>query len=60
MTEQHIHDLAVAYAQAKLLKIQQDNPDESGYDSELRSFFKSYHHAIHQIPIENEDLDEHF
>lgn len=60
MTKQHIHDLAIAYAQVKLQKFQQDNPDEDGYDSELRSFLKSYTYAVNQIPIEHKDLDEDF
>jgi len=60
MDKKTVYDLAIAYAQAKLLKYQQDNPEESGYDSELRSFVKAYNYAIHRIPIEYESLDEVF
>lgn len=54
------HELAIAYAHAKLIKRQQDIPEESGYDSELRSFLKSYYYALNQIPLESADMEDHF
>lgn len=60
MTDQTIHDLAVAYAQTKLMVYLQQNPDQAGYDETLRSFVKSYNHALYQIPIEHQELDEAF
>lgn len=60
MNEKVFHDLAVAYAQAKLLQFQQKHPEESCSDTELRSFLKAYNYALYQLPIEDNDLDEHF
>ncbi|MDF2885839.1 MAG: hypothetical protein K0R23_224 [Lacrimispora sp.] len=57
MDKKTVYDLAIAYAQAKLIKYQQDNPEENGHDSELRAFVKSYNYALQQIPIEYEDMD---
>lgn len=52
-----IHDLAVAYAQAKLIQYQQAHPEDSGYSNEIRQFLKWYHFAEIHIPRENEDID---
>lgn len=60
MTDKTIHDLAVAYAQAKLIQSQQMHPEQNGYDEELRSFLKNYNYALHQLPVEYDSLDEHF
>ena len=57
MKENVIHDLAVAYAQAKLIKNQQEHPEETGYSEEIRSFLKDYYIAINHIPEENENID---
>lgn len=54
------HDLAVAYAHAKLIKHQQDSYEEDGYDSELRFFLKSYYYALNQLPIESDNMEEYF
>ncbi len=60
MDDRTIHDLAVAYAQAELIVTIQKNPNLTGYDETLRSFVKSYHHALNQIPIEAQEVDEAF
>lgn len=60
MDNKTIHDLAVAYAQAKLIQSQQERPDISGYDEEIHSFLEDYLHALHQLPVEYEELDEVF
>lgn len=60
MDEKLNHELAIAYAQAKLIKRQQDSSEDNGCNSELRSFLKSYYYAAYQLPIENDDLDEYF
>lgn len=59
MDNKTIHDLAVAYAQAKLIQHQQINPDDNGYDEEIRLLIKAYYHACNQIPIEDDSLDKH-
>ena len=60
MNDKTIHDLAVAYAQAKLIQFQQDRPDLNGYDEEINTFLSDYLHALRQLPIEYENLDESF
>lgn len=60
MKENYYHDLAVAYAQAKLIKRQQENPNEDLLDSELRFYIKAFNYAMYQLPIEDKDLDERF
>lgn len=60
MSDSVIHDLAVAYAQAKLLQYQQEHPEAKGDDEEVRLLLKAYHHACCQIPVENEDLKDYF
>lgn len=60
MSDSVVHDLSVAYAQAKLIQYQQENPERNGDNEEIRFLLKAYHHACYQIPVENEGLDEHF
>ena len=60
MSDSVTHDLAVAYAQAKLLQYQQEHPEMNGDDEEVRLLLKAYHHACYQIPVENEDLKDCF
>ncbi len=58
MDEKSIHDLAVAYAQAKLVKEQNGigyNLDHTS--EEIRSFLKSYHFALLHIPEEDKEID---
>lgn len=57
MSDSMIHDLAVAYAQAKLIQHQQEYPEDSGYSSEIRDFLKWYHFATIHIPRENKEID---
>lgn len=57
MTDKTFHDLAVAYAQAKLLKYQKDCPENDATDIEIRVFLKAYHFAILHMPEENESID---
>ncbi len=53
MDSKKIHDLAVAYAQAKLIKEQ----NETGYtNEEIRSFLRAYNFALIHIPEENEEI----
>jgi hypothetical protein len=58
MDNKTIHDLAIAYAQAKLLK-EQSKP---GYDldntnEEIRNFLHSYHLASLHLPEEDKAID---
>ena len=57
MSDSAIHDLAVAYAQAKLLQYQQEHPENGGYSEEIRDFLKWYHFAVIHIPSENKEID---
>lgn len=53
MSEKAIHDLAVAYAQAKLIK----ESDQKGFTSEeIQSFLKAYHFALIHIPEEDKEI----
>ncbi len=53
MDNKKIHDLAVAYAQAKLIKEQED----AGYtNEEIRSFLCAYHFALIHIPEEDKEI----
>ena len=54
------HELAIAYAHAKLINSQAKRQDDDLSDSEVRSFLKSYYYALHQLPVEDKDLDDHF
>lgn len=60
MDDKMIHDLAIAYAQVKLIQFQQEHPDRNMTDEELCSFLKSYNYARCQLPIEYDGLDEPF
>ncbi len=60
MSDKVIHDLALAYAQVKLMRYQQEKPNDDGLNSEVRFFLKQYYYALYQLPIEDEDLDERF
>ncbi len=57
MSDTVIHDLAVAYAQAKLIQDQQTHPGVGGTNEEIRSFLKWYHFAVIQIPDEDKAID---
>lgn len=57
MTDSQVHDLAVAYAQTKLLASQLEHPEDSGYSEEIRAFLKWYHFAHIQIPKEDAEID---
>ena len=57
LSNDKIHDLAVAYAQAKLLKYQQDFPEKSGYSDEIRAFLESYYFAEIHLPEEDKEID---
>ena len=58
MDDKTIHDLAVAYAQAKLIKDQSNDNDCLDFTSdEIRSFLKSYHFAQIHIPEEDKEID---
>ena len=58
MSDDLIRDLAIAYAQAKLIQHQQDHPEDSGYSSEIRDFLKWYHFARLHINDENKENKE--
>lgn len=60
MNDKTVHDLAVAYAQAKLLVSLQENPGQAGYNETLRAFVKDYNYAAYQIPLEDEEIDGAF
>ncbi|MCI8848646.1 MAG: hypothetical protein HFF86_05145 [Oscillibacter sp.] len=57
MTDSVIHELAIAYAQVKLLRHQKEHPEDSGYSDEIRQFLKWYHFAEIHIPQKDEDID---
>lgn len=57
MTDKTFHDLAIAYAQTKLLKYQQEFPDDDMTNDEIRAFLKSYHFALIHMPEEEESID---
>lgn len=53
MDDKSIHDLAVAYAQAKLIK----ESDQRGFTSEeIRSFLEAYHFALIHISEEDKEI----
>ncbi len=60
MDEKVRHDLAIAYAQVKLLRFQREYPKEDFMENEVRTFLKAYNYAYYQLEIEWEDLDECF
>lgn len=58
MDKRSIHDLAVAYAQAKLIKNQNNIGYDLGHTSEeIRSFLEAYYFASLHIPEEDKDID---
>lgn len=58
MDNRTIHDLAVAYAQAKLMKLQSDAEYHSDFtNEELKSFLRSYYFASIHLPEEDSSLD---
>lgn len=57
MSEDLVRDLAIAYAQVKLLRHQKEHPGDSGYSDEIRQFLKWYHFAKIHIPKEDETID---
>ncbi len=58
MTDKQLHDLAVAYAHAKLVKVQlHDTYDSDSTNEEIREFLKFYHFALIHLPEEDEDAD---
>ena len=63
MDAQHIHELAVAFAQTKLIK---ENMEEknlavhspfSSDEDEIRDFLKAYRYALDSIELVWDDLD---
>lgn len=62
MDEQRIHELAVAYAQIKLLNYQEElkkKPDYSPFKSnseEIYQFVKAYQFALDNIEVEHDDV----
>ena len=58
MNDKQLHDLAVAYAHAKLIKMQScDTYDLDSTSKEILNFLKSYHFALLHLPEEDKDLD---
>ena len=58
MDDKTIHELAAAYAQAKLIKEQ--SRTEYNLDStnkEIRDFIRSYRFALVHIPEEDDEID---
>lgn len=60
MSNELVQKLAIAYAQAKLFQSQQEHPEKSLCDEEVRSFLKWYNYADHQIRSQCDDLDEYY
>ncbi len=60
MNEKVRHDLAIAYAQVKLLRYQREKPEDHYCNCELRDFLKAYNYAYIQLEVEWNDLDEYF
>lgn len=58
MSDKQFHDLAVAYAHAKLIKMQcYDTYDTDSTSEEIQAFLKSYHFALLHLPEEDKDID---
>lgn len=58
MSDKQYHDLAVAYAHAKLIKMQSCNTYNSDSTSEeIQDFLKSYHFALLHLPEEDKGID---
>lgn len=56
MDEKSLHDLAVAYAQVKLLNFQKEY-GKSGDTEELREFARAYNFCLFNFEKEYESLD---
>lgn len=59
MSDDTLEKLAIAYAQTKLTKHQNEN-DCDLLESEIEYFLKAYYFALHELPIINDSLDECF
>lgn len=58
MIDKQFHDLAIAYAHAKLIKMQScDTYNSDSTNEEIREFLKSYHFALLHLQEEDKDLD---
>lgn len=57
MPNELVQKLAIAYAQVKLLRHQEEYPEGSGYSDEIRHFLKWYHFAAIHIPEEDKEID---
>lgn len=58
MSDKQFHDLAVAYANAKLIKMQSHSTYSSDSTSEeIQDFLKSYYFALLHLPEEDKDID---
>lgn len=58
MSDKQFHDLATAYAHAKLIKMQsRDIYDSDSTNEEIREFLKSYHFAMLHLQEEDKNLD---
>lgn len=57
MTDQEMHDLAVAYAQVRLIEMHKADPFRIGSSEDIRAYLKAYHFALIQIPEENQEID---
>lgn len=54
------HDLAVAYAQAKLLKFQKDESGSEYSEKEIRLVLTAYYFAYSQFKVEDADLENYY
>lgn len=63
MTEQQLHEIAVAYAQVKLQAYQEQQKDVIGYNpfsgdsDEIKAFARAYKFALNNFEHEFESLD---
>lgn len=58
MNDKQLHDLAVAYAHAKLIKAQCcDTYSLDSTSEEIQAFLKSYHFALLHLTEEDKDID---
>ena len=60
MSNELVQKLAIAYAQAYLSQILQQDAEKAWDNNTIRSFLKCYDYAVYQMPIEHEDFNEHF
>lgn len=59
MSNELVQKLAIAYAQAYLSQVLQEDPKKARDNDTIRSFLKCYDYAVYQMPIEYEGFDEH-